>query len=30
MQELVVLDKREDGSVSRRTEGMVRFVPMQG
>jgi protein-L-isoaspartate(D-aspartate) O-methyltransferase len=29
-QELVVLDKREDGSVSRRTEGMVRFVPMQG
>lgn len=29
-QELVVLDRREDGTVSRRTEGMVRFVPMQG
>jgi protein-L-isoaspartate(D-aspartate) O-methyltransferase len=29
-QRLVVLDKREDGSVSRREEGRVRFVPMQG
>ncbi|MWG35588.1 protein-L-isoaspartate(D-aspartate) O-methyltransferase [Halomarina oriensis] len=30
VQELVVLDKNEDGTVSRRTEGRVRFVPMQG
>ncbi|MFD1511727.1 protein-L-isoaspartate(D-aspartate) O-methyltransferase [Halomarina rubra] len=29
VQELVVLDKREDGTVSRRTEGRVRFVPMR-
>jgi protein-L-isoaspartate(D-aspartate) O-methyltransferase len=30
VQELVVVENREDGATSRRTDGRVRFVPMRG